>query len=97
VHFLDPLLYRTFSYFTAVELDEAALVEGTVASHLSRRWATHYWRDGTEVDAVVLEKGKQFGVETKWRFKKGSRPRHLSSSFISLDRKRVPLFLVSVG
>jgi hypothetical protein len=97
VHFLDPLLYRAFSNFTAVELNEAALVEGTVASHLSRRWETHYWRDGTEVDAVALEKGKQFGVETKWGFKKGSRPRHLSSSFISLDRKRAPLFLASVG
>jgi hypothetical protein len=97
VHFLDPLLYRAFSDFTAAELDEAALVEGTVASHLSRRWETHYWRDGTEVDAVVLEKGRQFGIETKWGFKKGSRPRHLSSSFISLDRKRVPLFLASMG
>jgi predicted AAA+ superfamily ATPase len=97
VHFPDPLLYRAFGDFTAVEVDEAAIVEGTVASHLSRRWETHYWRDGTEVDAVALERGKQFGVETKWGFKKGSRPRHLSSSFISLDRKRVPLFLASMG
>jgi len=97
VHFLDPLLYRAFSDFTAVELNMAALVEGTVASHLTRRWETCYWRDGTEVDAVALEKGKQFGVETKWGFKKGSRPRHLRSSFLSLDRRRVPLFLASMG
>ncbi len=78
-------------------MDEAALVEGTVASHLSRRWETHYWKDGTEVDAVPLEEGRQVGVETKWGFKKASRPRHLSSSYLSLDRSTVPLFLASIG
>jgi len=95
IHFSDPLIYRAFGAFTTVPPDEAAVVEGTVASHLSRTWETNYWRDGTEVDAVVLEGGQQVGVETKWGFKKGARPRHLRT-FLSLDRATVPLFLASV-
>jgi predicted AAA+ superfamily ATPase len=97
IHFTDPLVYRAFSVFSGVELDEPALVEATVASHLSRRWRTYYWKDGTEVDVVVLEGGRQVGIETKWGFKKGSRPRHLSSAYLSLDRRTVPLFLASFG
>jgi predicted AAA+ superfamily ATPase len=97
VHFSDPLLYRAFGAFTGVRPDEAAVVEGVVASHLARRWETYYWRDGTEVDAVAVEDGRQTGVETKWGFKKGTRPRHLRSSYIELDRRTVPLFLASLG
>ena len=96
VHFADPLAYRAFSAFSGVQVDEAALVEGDVASHLSRRWETYYWKDGTEVDAVVREDGREVGVETKWGFRKGFRPRHLASAYISLDRRTVPLFLASL-
>lgn len=96
VHFADPLAYRAFSAFSGVQVDEAALVEGVVASHLSRRWETYYWKDGTEVDAVVREDGREVGVETKWGFRKGFRPRHLASAYISLDRRTVPLFLASL-
>jgi hypothetical protein len=97
IHFTDPLVYRAFGAFSGVEVDEPALVEATVASHLSRKWETYYWKDGTEVDAVALEGRRQVGVETKWGFKMGSRPRHLSSSYLSLDRRTVPLFLASVS
>lgn len=81
---------------TGAQADEVALVEGVAASHLSRSWETHYWRDGREVDAVALEGGRQVGVETKWGSVGGRKPRHLSA-YLLLDRKTVPLFLASLG
>lgn len=97
VHFTDPLVYRAFGAFAGVQVDEASLVEGTVASHLSRRWGTYYWKNGTEVDCVALEEGRQVGVETKWGFGRGFRPRHLAGAYVSLDRKTVPIFLASAS
>ncbi len=95
IHFVDPLAYRTFCAYTGAQADEAALVEGVVASHLSRFWETHYWRDGTEVDAVAVDGGRQYGVETKWGFGGGRKPRHLSA-YLLLDKGTVPLFLASL-
>lgn len=95
IHFTDPLAYRALCAYTGAQPDEAALVEGVVASHLSRFWDTHYWRDGTEVDVVALEGGRQTGVETKWGFGGARRPRHLSA-YLLLDKRTVPLFLASL-
>ncbi|MEM2237599.1 MAG: hypothetical protein QXZ62_07115 [Candidatus Caldarchaeum sp.] len=37
IHFTDPFVYRTLAHYCRVEVSEEALVEGVVASHLSRK------------------------------------------------------------
>jgi len=96
LHFLDPLIYNTLASYAGSKADEAAIVEGTVAAHLARGREVFHWRDGGEVDMIAVEGGRQVGVEVKWGFKKGLKPRHLSSLYLSLDRRTVPLFLASL-
>jgi predicted AAA+ superfamily ATPase len=96
IHFSDPLAYHAFASFARVKVDEPALVEGIVASHLARNSELYYWKNSSEVDAVVKQNGKLFGIETKWGFKKSHKPRHLSR-FIILNKRTLPLFLSSLG
>ena len=99
IHLTDPFVYKTLADYCGVPGDEAALVEATVASHLERRGEpVYFWRNGSEVDIVALEGGgsrRQCGLEVKWGFKKGARPRHIKD-YVSLDRKTVPIFLASL-
>ncbi|MDG6934591.1 MAG: ATP-binding protein, partial [Nitrososphaerota archaeon] len=95
IHFSDPLAYLALASFARVSIDKPAMGEGIVASHLSRNWEVYYWKNGSEVDAIVKQQGRLIGIETKWGFKKGSRPRHLSK-YVVLDKKKVPLFLASL-
>ena len=92
IHFSDPLLWWLFSERTGIEVDIPCLVEGTVASHLSRLGRVGYWRNGTEVD-VILD--GRIGVEVKWALKSGRKPRFLKE-YITLNRDDVPLFLASL-
>ncbi len=96
LHFTDPLVYNTLASYSGLQAEEASVVEATVAAHLARRHEVFYWRDGGEVDVIALEERRQVGVEVKWGFKKGVKPRHLSS-YLSLDKRSVPLFLASLG
>lgn len=99
IHFADPFIYNVLSKYTGTKPNESSIVEGTVASHLSREYDTFYWRNGSEVDIVAVEKDKakkvQHGVEVKWGFKKGIKPRHISN-YLSIDRETVPSFLASL-
>jgi len=95
IHFSDPLVYHTFSIFSRANIDEPAMVEGLVASHLSRRYDVYYRKNGSEVDVIVKHDKTMTGIETKWGFGRSHRPRHLSR-FMSLDRETVPLFLASL-
>lgn len=94
IHFSDPFVYSVLAEYSGADPDEAAKVEGIVASHLSRGYSTYYWRNGSEVDIVALEgaKKEQHGFEVKWGFKTGVKPRHLKS-YTLLDRQGVPIFL----
>lgn len=95
VHFVDPLLYKVLADYSGQPADEAALVEGVVASHLARTFQTYYWKNGGEVDAVVVEGKEQVGIETKWGYKEARRPRHLRT-FFALDRTSIRVFLASL-
>lgn len=97
IHFADPFVYSALARYARVESDEAAKVEGIVASHLARRYSTYYWRNGSEVDIVALEEARkeQYGFEVKWGFKKGVKPRHLKR-YTSLNRESIPIFLASL-
>ncbi|MBI2649145.1 MAG: ATP-binding protein, partial [Thaumarchaeota archaeon] len=97
IHFGDPFVYSVLARYAGVAPDEAAKVEGTVASHLARGRSTYYWRNGSEVDIVALEEARkwQYGFEVKWGFKKGVKPRHLKR-YTSLNRQSIPIFLASL-
>ncbi len=97
IHFSDPFVHSALAGYVGAEMDEAALVEGTVASHLSRHYDTYFWRNGSEVDIIARNQSKaQYGVEVKWGFKSGRKPRHLRQYF-SLNRSTLPVFLASLS
>ncbi len=94
VHLMDPFLYRVFSYYTGEEAPEEMVVESVVVSHLTRVFDTYFWKDGSEVDAVVLAGRRQVGFEVKWGAKSWKKPKHLKKVFV-LSKENLPLFLAS--
>lgn len=95
IHFTDPFIYRTLAHYCRVEVSEEALVEGVVASHLSRKHQVFHWRNGAEVDCIAMDDGDFYGFEVKWGVKKVSKPRWLQR-FMTLDRETIPFFLSSL-
>ena len=72
ISFIDPLTYEVVEEWCLAGLKdrEPTLVEGIVASHISRfTGEVHYWANGTEVDSVARENGGLVGFEVKWREK----------------------------
>jgi predicted AAA+ superfamily ATPase len=57
IHIIDPFLYKTICEFVKAEVNELALLEAIVATHLARKYETFYWKNKSEVD-VVLKLGK---------------------------------------
>jgi predicted AAA+ superfamily ATPase len=96
VHFIDPFVHRTLAEYCGLRVDEGALVEGVVASHLARRYKVGYWRNGGEVDCLVVDDGEVYGFEVKWGFRQLRKPRWLKH-YISLDKETLPLFLASLS
>ncbi|MEM4303186.1 MAG: DUF4143 domain-containing protein [Candidatus Caldarchaeum sp.] len=95
IHFTDPFIYRTLAHYCRVEVSEEALVEGVVASHLSRKYQVFHWRNGAEVDCIAMDEGGFYGFEVKWGVRKVSKPKWLQR-FITLDKETIPLFLASL-
>ncbi|HDN18127.1 MAG TPA: hypothetical protein ENF41_03600 [Candidatus Bathyarchaeota archaeon] len=59
------------------------------------RYDTYYWRNRSEVDAVIYIDDRQIGIEVKPpRFSYGL-PKHISK-VIYLTRSDIPLFLASL-
>ncbi len=95
MHFTDPLTNQIFSYYTKEEVLEETIVESTLASHLSRISDTHFWRNTSEVDAILIINKEQVGFEVKWGVGHWKKPQHIKKCFL-LDKKKLPLFLCSV-
>ena len=95
VLFTDPFIYRALSAYTRVEVEEPAVVEATVTTHLARRYPTYYWSNKTEVDALVLVSGKPLGFEVKWRRK--HRPGRKPLKTCVLGREDIPVFLATLN
>ncbi len=95
IHITDPFLYETICEFVRAEKDEPSILEATVASHLSRKYETFYWRNGSEVDIVVKLGKKQIGIEVKRVGRSWIKPKHLEKIHL-LTREDVPLFLASL-
>ncbi|RLE76490.1 MAG: hypothetical protein DRJ44_03965 [Thermoprotei archaeon] len=95
VIFIDPFIYRVFSSYARVEVGESAIVEATVASHLSKWASVYYWRNRSEVDIVVPYEGEVWGFEVKWRRKAGYGRRPFKT--VVLDRETIPVFLATLA
>lgn len=98
VLFTDPFIYNVLSRYTGVQTSQPTIVEGLVASQLSRKYETYYWRNHTEVDVIAYDQltKKQYGFEVKWGYKSASMPRHLSS-FIVLNKENTARFLAALS
>jgi len=95
IHIADPFLYGTVCEYVRAALSIDTVLESTVASHLSRKYSTFYWRNKGEVDVVVLKDGRQIGIEVKTTSGSWTKPRHLNK-VILLDRDKIPVFLGSL-
>ena len=94
VHFIDPFLYRVFSNYTGIKVLEENLIESLAATHLSKVFDTFYYRNKSEVDCVILKKGKQVGFEVKWGPKKIKKLAHIKEIY-KLDKETLPLFFAT--
>ncbi len=69
IHFRDPLLLDIFEDWCLVKARDkrAAVAEFLVVEHLSRLFPERvfFWKNGSEVDAVVLDKNALHGFEVK--------------------------------
>ena len=92
IHFTDPLLFRIFSEYTGEELYEDWIIEGTVASLLSRRAPVFYWRNSSEVDVLCKIDGKQVGFEVTKGIKRWKKPKHVEKAYL-LDRANIHIYL----
>ena len=93
IHPIDPFFYRLLSEYSQSEIDTAAMVEGVVSSHFSRKYPTYYWKGRGELDIVIKANKTLYGYEVKWGPKNWKKPRGIKSYL--LDRDNIPLFLGS--
>jgi len=93
IAFTDPFLYHVLARYTRTPVDEPAIVEATVIEHLARRHPTYYWRNHTEIDALVLAP-RPLGVEVKWRRKPSTGRKPVPT--ITLDKRSLPVFLATL-
>ena len=95
VHLTDPLIFQAVETFTGLDASNDWVVEAILASHLRRYGEVFYWRNSTEVDAVVIVGGEQVGFEVTTGIKRWRRPPHIKRSYI-LDREILHIYLASL-
>ncbi len=70
VHVRDPLLLEIFENWSMIESKnkQSVLAEALVVEHLARAYPdkVFFWKNGFEIDAVVVEGGNLYGFEVKW-------------------------------
>ncbi|MCD6403252.1 MAG: ATP-binding protein [Candidatus Aenigmarchaeota archaeon] len=95
IHFTDPFLYTTLCEYTRNQPFEDNILESVVASHLSRKFETFYWKNKTEVDVVVKLGKKLIGIEVKTSLRPWRKPLHLDKVYV-IKKDEIPLFLSSL-
>ena len=64
---LDPFFFSLFNRWTFSKIpEESVIVENVIASHLSRNFEVFYWKNRSEVDAVIRVKEGLLGFESKY-------------------------------
>jgi len=70
IHFIDPLLIELFEDWCLIKLKnkQNIIAESLVATTLCKKFKdnTFFWRNGTEIDVLVIENNALFGFEVKW-------------------------------
>jgi len=100
IHPRDPLLFEIFEDWCLSRYrdKQAAVAEALVIDHLTRMFPEHvgFWKDGIEIDAIVLENGDIYGFEVKWSEKATARiPKQLKNFTVvtKKDYSKKPLKL----
>jgi len=94
IHFFDPFIYRVLARYVRKEVKTEHLLEGLVASHLSRKNEVFYWRNSREVDVLCRVNGKIFGFEVKSGLKSYSFPKGIRGRL--LNKENLHRFLMSI-
>ncbi|MBI3413670.1 MAG: ATP-binding protein [Candidatus Aenigmarchaeota archaeon] len=91
VHFRDPLLLEMLEEWCLVESEnkKSAIAEALAVEHLTRAFPDRvfFWKNGFEIDVVVLEKGKLYGFEVKWSEKTDAKSISQLKDFIVITKK----------
>ncbi|MAG02112.1 ATPase [Candidatus Pacearchaeota archaeon] len=70
VHLRDPLLLEIFEDWSMTNAKDrkSAIAESLVVEHLVRAFPekVFFWKNGFEIDALVLDKSNFYGFEVKW-------------------------------
>ena len=66
------------------------IAESLVAEHLARMFLERvfFWRNGFEIDYIVLEKEDLYGFEVKWSEKTDAKTLNQLSKFIIVTKKK---------
>jgi len=91
IHFRDPLLLEIFEEWclTKPKNEQSAIAESLVIEHLSRMFPekVFFWRNGYEIDAIVLDKKGVYGFEVKWSEKTDSKGLNQLRKFVTITKK----------
>lgn len=91
LHLRDPLLMDILEEWCLVRAQDrqSAIAESILVEHLSRLFPekVFFWKDGYEVDAVVLEDDKLLGFEMKWSERAEAKAPKQLSSFVIVTKK----------
>lgn len=91
IHFRDPLLLDIFEEWCMINVKDkkSALAESLVVEHLERMFSgeVFFWKNGFEIDAIVLEKNKAYGFEVKWAEKSSAKALSQLKKFIIISKK----------
>lgn len=91
VHFRDPLLLELCEDWCLITAKnkQSALAEALVVEHLSRMFPENvfFWKDGFEIDAVVMDKKDTYGFEVKWSERSDARKVSHLKDFVIVTKK----------
>ena len=91
IHLRDPLLIDTFEEWCLIKSQNkiTAIAESLVIEHLVRMFPekVFFWKNGLEIDAVVLEKDKLYGFEVKWSEKINIKVPSQINNMITITKK----------
>lgn len=91
IYIKDPLLFEIFEdwCYTKIKNKESAIAESLVVEHLERMFTENvfYWKNGFEIDAIVLDKDNLFGFEVKWAEKSDAKQLNQLKKFIIVTKK----------
>lgn len=98
IYFRDPLLLEIFEDWCLIKLKNkgSAIAESLVVEHLTRMFNENvfFWKNGFEIDAVVLENEKLYGFEVKWAEEAKAKSLPQLKKFIIVTKKnysKIPL------